>query len=323
MSLDERMRDGLRRSAETGALDADDVFDAVVSSHRRSRLRGRVVRHATAVAVVLTLFLGVAIFASWRATPLRYRSVATVGVGAAASVQTGRIAVKLSDPLTLALAPGTRRATLLAAHLSPNNTEVEFRATRTGVNELSLAATAASRDEAATVTDKWASTLALFRRHQAKEQLAAARRNITRRVTTLHQQLQVIDAQLAKLDPKVYGSVWKYDGPGGALWTGHIQPNPPPPVPERGTPHELNLAFERIQLISALEKYGKNATSGGFISLTPDVITKRISQKPPSRVDGTPSAAVPAFSIWIVGLVLILLTGFAVYRRRAKATLRT
>jgi hypothetical protein len=317
MSLDERVRAGLRNSAAAGGLDADAVLRGVVSTHRRARLLGRVVRQATAVAVVLTLFVGVAIFVSWRNAPLRYRSVATVRFATLPGV-------KLSDPRSVALAPSTRRATLLAAHLAPDNTEVQFRATSAGDARLSLAVTAASRQESVIVAERWASTLGSARKTQARNRLIEARRNMARRVAALHTQLQGIDGQLAKLDPKVYGTLWKYDAPLGLRApTALGQPNSPPPVPERSTVHELNLAFERIQLISQLQKYGLEAAGERFGALSPNVITLQIHQTAPRRVDATPSAVVPATAVWVAGLALIAAAAFVFYRRRRRAPLRT
>jgi len=316
MSLDERVRVGLRRSAEAGGLDADAVFDGVVAAHRRGRLRTRVVRQAVAVAVAFTLFVGVAFFVSWRNTPARYRSVAAVALA-----PQGTSAFTLADPVRDALAPATRRATLLAAHLAPDDAHVSFRATSTGPHTISLTATAPSPRESALVTGKWVSVLTTIRRADARRQLIKSRNAVRSHVETLRKQLQAIDAKLAKLDPKTYGSAWKYDATNRAFPP--RSSTPPPPVPEQGSVKELNLAFERIQLKSQLEKYARQAPGDHFGALAPLTLTQPIGQKPPVRVDATPSATGPALIAWAAGLALILAAAFVIYRRRARAILHT
>ena len=67
MSLDERVRDGLRGSAARGGLDPDDVLADVQVAFRRSERRRRVASQAVVVVVVLALFAGVASLVSLRA----------------------------------------------------------------------------------------------------------------------------------------------------------------------------------------------------------------------------------------------------------------
>ena len=55
--------------------------------------------------------------------------------------------------------------------------------------------------------------------------------------------------------PIVYHGVLRFDAPNGNF-PGRGQ-NGPPPVPEQGSVHALNLAFERIQLLSSLVSSGR------------------------------------------------------------------
>lgn len=314
MTLAERVRTGLTRSAAASTLDADQLFDSVIASHRRVRVRARVVRQATAVAVVLTLFAGVAVLVSWRNAPVRYRSVTIVT--APTTSHFGATTVTFGDPAQVAISPTTRRATLLAAHLAPDDPHVEFRATRTGKQTVALAATAPTARESAIVTNRWVSELTSFRRASARRQLIAALTSERHQATILRGQLEAIDAKLAKIDPKLYGSAWKYDSqPGSSSST--EQQGAPPPVPERGTVAELNLAFERIQLRSAIEKLGFESTRERFGALAPViVITRPIDRKAVTRVDTTPSPAAPLIG-WGAGIGLIVAAAYVVYRRRS------
>ena len=311
MSLDERVRTGLTRSAATSTLDVDAMLDDVVASHGRGRVRSRVVRQATAVAVALTLFVGVAVLVSWRNAPVRYWSAATLDLGTANSAQTAGVSIRLDNAVRLALAPATRRATLLAAHLPADDPDVAFHANAIGAHGLLLQATADTREVSAAVTDEWAARLALIRRQNARVQLIEARRNVARRVTALLRNLETVDLKLARALPSIYGSVWKYDGP-----TVGKRPTAPPPVPERATPTVLNLAFERIQLKSRIEKLGGASASSSFAALTPNVITKRLDQHAPARVDTTPSPLAPLIG-WGAGIGLIVAAAYVVYRRRS------
>jgi hypothetical protein len=104
MSLDEQLRAGLQRAAEVVRPDQDLTLSEVRRTHHRSLLRRRTLRQAAAVAVAATLFVGVAIFVSWRASPDRYRSTATVRV-----VSYG---TRWSRPTEPSSSSGTRRSTV-------------------------------------------------------------------------------------------------------------------------------------------------------------------------------------------------------------------
>ena len=96
-------------------------------------------------------------------------------------------------------------------------------------------------------------------RQNAKNLLLKQRHHVNVQVTTLHTELQRVDAQLVKLMPIVYHGVLRYDAPNGNLRRTRAAPSGPPPVPEQGSVHALNLAFERIQLLSAIEQFGQEA----------------------------------------------------------------
>ena len=150
MSLDERVRVGLRRSADTGRLDEDEVFDQIRTAYERGVVRARVLRQATTVAIVLTLIAGIGVFVSFRAAPDRYRTTSAVALSTGVPGFAG-------DPL--AIAQGTRRAALHAADVAPSGGQIRLEATRSGKNRLALAVTSPSRAESALVTRKWVATM--------------------------------------------------------------------------------------------------------------------------------------------------------------------
>ena len=313
MSLAERVRAGLTQSAEGAPLDADEMFDFVVASHRRGRVRSRVVRQATAVAVVLTLFVGVAVLVSWRNAPVRYRSVRTITAPTTSRV--GATTLKWSDPAQSHFHPRRARATLLAAHLAPDDPNVEFRATRTGKQTVALAATAPTARESAIVTDKSVSALTSFRRASARPQLLALLLNRRQQAKVLRHQLEGIDAKLAKMDPKVYGSVWKWDSqprndssepPAGTL----------PPVPERATVAGAQPRVRTDPTATRAREFGIGIERFGALAPTPIVIVEPTGRKAAIRVDTTPSTAAPLIG-WGAEIGLIVAAAYVVYRRRS------
>jgi hypothetical protein len=335
MTLDERVREGLRRSAAGGGLADDDLIDRVVMSHHRGRVRARVLRQAAAVAVVITLFCGVAVFLSWRATPDRYRSVATVGF-APPDADPGRYSLVLPDPRGIALAPSTLGAVLLASQLPADDTHVDFRATTAGANKLALAATAPTRHESTVVTRQWFTRVAYLRRQQARNRLLAQRRQVHLEFAAWRAQLASIDAQLVKVDPIRYQGILQYDAATGSLR--HISGTnvqhsprtyvPPalrpggPPVPLEGSVRELNLEFERSQLLAKAEKAAQATADQRFIGLAPVQFVQLIRQSSPAPLHQTPPAAVPTLAIWIVALVLLVVAALVTCHRRARPTVR-
>ena len=135
----------------------------------------------------------------------------------------------------------------------------------------------------------------------------------------LHRELQKVDAQLVKLMPVVYHGVLRFDAPNGNLG-GTSNPNAPPPVPEQGSVHGLNLAFERIQILNQLNQIGEATARHGFSSATPDFGTTLVKIVPAKRIDTTPPATVPALAIWLVGLVMVIGGGALLYRVRTRST---
>jgi hypothetical protein len=324
MTLDEQLRAGLRRAAEPVRPDEDLALTDVRWRHRRGLLRTRTARLATAVAVVVTLFVGVCVFVSWRATPDRYRSTAIVRVGPPNNANThsapSAITTKLADPRTVALAVSTREAALVAAHLSA--TGIDFRATAANVGLLSPEATAPSPTQSSTVTSQWVSTLIRARTNEARRLLIAQRHALVLQVTRLHNQLHAIDVQLVKLDPIAYHDLLIYDEPNADL-RGSIAPGPvPPPAPEPGSVHELNLAFERIQLRSELTNIGTAAASERFGQLPSPALSLLVHQTPATRVDQTPPATVPALAGWAIALVVVLTAALVSYRVRTRQARR-
>lgn len=316
MSLDQRVRVGLQGSADSGRLNEEHVLEQVRVSHRRGLVRAHVARQASAVMVILTLFVGVAVFVSWRTMPYRYRSVATVSVEAPSIEMTGGLPVKLADPRQLALAPSTRRAALLASAL-PEDARVDFRVTEPHAHLLSFTTTAPTASNATLVARHWVAALARLRNDDARRQIPAAMRALSQRVETLHRELRAVDAKLAKVDPINYGAVLRYDGP-----TSPPGPKPPPNVPERGSVHELNLAFERIQILEQLKHAGLRGAELRIAAFDPALTTKLLTETPPTRIDQAPPATLPAIAGWFIVVALVLTGAFIVYRRRAQALLR-
>jgi hypothetical protein len=284
-------------------------------AHGRGALRGRLLRQATTVAVVLSLIAAVAVFVSWRAMPDRYRSTATVSVGPPPSSSSflRTPTVNLEDPQGFALAPGTRRAALVASHLVADDRQVEFRVTRSSENVYSLQAEAPEASVSATVTRNWVSAVATARRADLRRQIREQQATLNREVVTLDQQLRTVDEALVKLDPVVYKDLLLYDN-------GVNLGRRPPLVPERGSPRELNLAFERVQLLKKGRATASRAAGLRIAELKPDEITKFIGQTPATHVDQTPPATVPALAGWLAGVVLVLAGAFMTYRLRTRST---
>ena len=186
-----------------------------------------------------------------------YRSTVTVRIGpapsqtstATASTTTQPMSVELGNPVQMALAPGLRKIALLHSHLPINEPGIDFRATTNATGDvLSLTVIAPTGRESTTLSRNWATAFGAARRADARNQLLRDRRNVNMRVTQLRSELRRVDAQLEALAPATYKNLLQYDA-GGTHPKGSA---PPPPVPERATPQVLNLAFERIQILSSL-----------------------------------------------------------------------
>ncbi len=322
MSLDERVRAGLHRSADSARFDEDDALDNVQLAHRRVEARARVLRQATSVAVVLTLIAGIGILISWRAAPDRYRTTATVAVTQAPSTKAflAKVGATPPDPLRLAKAPTTRRSTLDAAQIAPNETRIHLRAARTGAERLSLAVTAPTTRESEVVLQRWVAVLGRTRDNHAGAQIVAARRAVSTKIKRLHNELRRVDSKLAKLMPLVYGDVLQYDSPNSRL-PNRDDPYEPPPVPEQGSVEALNLAYRRIELLKEINTAGESLSVIRFAEVVPDT-TKILEQAPTTRVGEVPTATWIALSGWFVALLLVLVGAVAIYRRSRPTQLR-
>jgi hypothetical protein len=323
MTVDERLREELSDAAKSGHLREDEAFESVRLKHRRGDVRRGITRQATAVAVALSLFASVALVVSWRNTPDRFRSTATIRVAPAGSANTTStttyLTLKYSDPRRLALASGTRRAVLVSAHRSPYDTSIEFRANyNSGRDLLSLVATAPSANESTAVTRKWVSVFDKVRRADAIRAERALNRAFNRRVKALHRRLVVIDANLKTIDPAYYDNsrYFRYNAPNG------FPPAAPEPGPTKirpgATVRELNLLNERALIVAQLADLGAEAASSGPQPLaTPSVVAKPIA--PAVRVDTSSPATVPVLITWVIGLLAVLAGAVFVYRRRTRA----
>jgi hypothetical protein len=308
MTLDERVRVGLRRSADTGHLDEDEVFNQIRTAYERGRVRARVIRQATTVAVVLTLIAGVGVFISLRAASDRYRTTSTVAV-------TEGVPGHPRDPLTIARAPSTQRAALLAAHVPRSESGIRFDATRSGKNRLSLAVTSPSTAESTLVTRQWVAAMTPAMKAYATRELIAQERAVVAKFKALHAELRRVDLKLMKIAPLVYHGVLKFDAPNGSL--PRIDPNAPAPVPEQGTVGELNLAFLRIQILQQIAHLGEEASTFRFNQRTSNIYARTIGPTSTTRVSHTPRATWITLSGWLVALLLVLIGGVLIYRRRA------
>lgn len=149
------------------------------------------------------------------------------------------------------------------------------------------------------------------------EALHAQMRALDVRVAKLHRELRRIDGQLATLDPVVYGRLPSYDAP-RSNFPGTSAPKPPP-VPERGSVHELNLAFERIQILNKLEALGQQASALRTRAAQPELIPTVVSNRSAREVAQTPPATVPALVALSIAVVLISVGAIVLYRRRTRA----
>jgi hypothetical protein len=327
MSLDERLRAELH-AVEPGPLREDDALDNVRLTHRRGVARRATARHALAVAVVVAMFASVAVIVTWRNTPdrvgvaagsgQRFRSTATIRI----APHPGRdsTATTVSFPLTdadrrtleLALAPGTRRAALIAAHRAPDDSSIDFLAKLNPTRDLLLlTVTAGSAHDAVAVTREWASAFAEARRDNAIRDLRAA----ARRFTALLDQLNKVNAELVRIDP--------------ATFRGRNLGFPPrhhftdddlsfPAVPKSAPVGERDLVDQRMQIVSRLADLSADAAR---VSLgQPQVFTTLVEQTPPVRIEAPGKSKVPVLIGGTIGLVILLAGSAFAYRRRARST---
>lgn len=293
-------------------------------------------RLVAGIGLLTVVAVGIFVFGrKHHAEPVRYRSIVTERVAQPPAKAEGSSKKKksttsttqppvnlvLSGPQKFALQRGIRNLALQKSHLR-TNAGIGFasRLDDTGT-VLSLIITAPTRLQAKTVARNWASVFGSARKTNARNLLIKQRRHVQLHVTTLHTELQRIDAQLVKLMPIVYHGVLRYDSPNGALRSSKNGASAgPPPVPEQGSVHALNLAFERIQLLSAIEKFGQEAAAERFAALTPNVFAQIIAQTAPARITKIRATTLPALGGLFGGLLFAL--GAALLVDRADRTIR-
>ena len=318
MSFDSRLRDELREAAHAHDLREDDALHRVKATPPaewadlgvvaleevpRSHRRGQQVVGALAACALIAgaVALPVALRSRSRdAAPAAadqpvttgYRSTVVIRVGEAppassrtnSGSQTGdrtRPDPPLTDPVRLALAWTTRNAALARSDLHSADPGIGFDA-RTNVtgDTLSLVVITATRAGTQALARNWASVFREARIADTKQQIRAQQHTLAQQVAAIHKRLRPIDAQLKALDPADYARVEIFDF-GGAGFPGT---KGPPPVPEHGTPKLLNLAFERIQILSKLTDSGEKAAQLRITVVKPDVFATVVSQSAPVYV---------------------------------------
>ncbi len=124
---------------------------------------------------------------------------------------------------------------------------------------LELTVTAPTSFEARTVAHNWAVVFVKARKIDSVRKQRQANHRLDLRVGQLHDELRRVDAQLVKLMPIVYSGILRYNAPNGNQFTDGV--SGPPPVPEQGSTHALNLANERVQLLNTLGELGSESAS--------------------------------------------------------------
>jgi Mrp family chromosome partitioning ATPase len=262
---------------------------------------------------------------------VRYRSIVTIRVapkpekdlnakkGNKNTTTTAQpVNLVLSAPQKFAL---QRRLTANALHRNRLSTKssVNFGTKLDNTETLmSLVVTASTRTQAQRVARTWGYVFVQARKRDAKQQARDNLRNLDRRVTKLHTELRRVDAKLTKLMPIVYQGVLRFDAPNGNF-PGGTQSGPPP-VPEQGSVHSLNLAFERIQLLSTLVSSGETAAALKIAQTQPDVFATVASQTPATRLAKVRATTLPALGGLFGGLIFAL--GAALLVDRADRTIR-
>jgi hypothetical protein len=226
--------------------------------------------------------------------------------------------LQLSGPQRFALQKSLIRSTLAATHL-PANAGVRFTARLNDTADLlSLTVVAPTRFEATKVAKNWAQLFGRARRADALRRLRVSNAQLNRRVNTLHEELRSVDARLVKLMPLVYGGILRYNAPNGNRFTDGV--SGPPPVPEQGSTHALNLANERVQLLATLAEKGSEAALIRITNIQPKVFADVTSQTPAVRLTQTRATTLPALGGLLGGLLLAL--GAALLVDRADRTIR-
>ena len=231
---------------------------------------------------------------------------------------TAPLNIAQSGPEKFAIRQNIRDAVLTRSHLR-RTSAIKFGTRLNDTQDmLSLVVTAPTRAQAQTVGRNWAAIFRRARIADAKAKIRQTQHNLNVRVTRLHSELRRVDARLVKLMPIVYHGVLRFDAPNGNL-PGRGNGGPPP-VPEQGSVVGLNLAFERIQLLSALTDSGAKAAQLRITVVKPDVFATVVSQTPATRVAKASATTLPALGGLFGGLLFAL--GAALLVDRADRTIR-
>jgi hypothetical protein len=227
--------------------------------------------------------------------------------------------VKLSEGEPVQLAFATCEAALVQSHLRSGD-GISFDATTNATGDLlSLTVVTPSSSGTTTLARNWAATFRRARIADAKAQIRQQQHQLSVRVAELHHELRRVDDRLVKLMPTVYGGVLRFDAPGGG--PPDRAAGGPPPVPEQGTPAALNLAFERIQILSSLTNAGENAASLRITVVKPDVFATVVSQSPAVLIKAphhaTNTSTVLVAIALLAGGVLLAASAFWLGRRNA------
>jgi Mrp family chromosome partitioning ATPase len=262
---------------------------------------------------------------------VRYRSIVTIRVADSppkdksannskknSTTTTQPVNIAQTGPEKFALQRGIRNASLQRSRLRPT-AGIGFGTRLNSTQDLlELVITAPTRPQAQTVGRNWAQVFRTARIADAKRRIRQTQINLTKRVTTLHSELRRVDARLVKLMPIVYHGVLRFDAPNGNL-KGSTNGGPPP-VPEQGSVVGLNLAFERIQLLSALTDSGAKAAQLRITVVKPDVFATVVPKMPATRVAKAQATTLPALGGLFGGLLFAL--GAALLVDRADRTIR-
>jgi Mrp family chromosome partitioning ATPase len=262
---------------------------------------------------------------------VRYRSILTIRVAPKVDTTPGQkkgnknttttaqpVNLVLSTPQKFALQRRITAAALHRNHLSIKS-GVNF-GTKLDNSEtlMSLVVTANTPAAATRVARSWGGVFAQARKKDAKNEAKKNLHNLEHKVTKLHTELRRVDSKLTKLMPIVYSGVLRFDAPNGNL-PGRSQSGPPP-VPEQGSVRALNLAFERIQLLSTLVDSGETAAALRIEQVHPPVFASFSSQAPAARIAKVRATTLPALGGLFGGLIFAL--GAALLVDRADRTIR-
>ena len=263
--------------------------------------------------------------------PVRYRSVVTVRVAPKPEPTTkkqpgNKNTTTTNPPANLVLSGPQKfalqkrlRANVLRKNGLKASSGIGFGSRLDSTESLlSLVVTAPTPTQAERIARTWGATFASARKRDAKLQARTNLEELSKRVEKLHTELRRVDSKLSKLMPIVYGGVLRFDVPNGNK-PGSSQSGPPP-VPEDGSVHTLNLAFERIQLLSTLSSSGEKAAALRIAQTQPAVFATVASQSPATRIAKVRATTLPALGGLFGGIVFAL--GAALLVDRADRTIR-